>query len=180
MTARLLLLPALVATAAFAGGCGDDRSELRATVDVTVTRADGSVARFPTSVRASCGPFDEDNADTESVHVTAGTRSARDRFWELTAVRADVERDPVTKLPNDFVYTEPRATTLFAVDNKPRGNELSSAEEESSGTIRVDLAGCDRGDKVEVTFDHAKLGSELHDLGGLTFDGKVVAVISSP
>jgi hypothetical protein len=173
-----LILPALLATAALTGGCGDERSEPRPSVDVTVTRADGATADFPRRVRAWCGPFDEDNADAEAVHVMAGKRGPHSSFWQLTAVRADVERDPVTTLPNSFVFTEPRGATLFAYDNKPRGNELSSAEEESSGTIRVELAGCEPGDTVRLTFDDIVLGSELHDLGGLSFDGKVVAVIS--
>jgi hypothetical protein len=172
---RLVLSAFLLLLAA---ACGGERTEPRSSVDVTVTRADGSAAEFPNRVRAWCGPFDEDNADTEAVHVTAGKRSLNHPFWELSAVRADVEREPATTLPNSFVFTEPRGTTLFAYDNKPRGNELSSAEEESSGTIRVEPAGCDPGDTVHVTFDRVKLGSELHDLGGLSFDGEVSAVIS--
>jgi L-ascorbate metabolism protein UlaG (beta-lactamase superfamily) len=109
----------------------------------------------------------------------AGKRDLHSSLWELTAVRADVERDPVTTLPNGFVFTEPRRTTLFAYDTKPKRNELSSAEEESSGTIRVELADCDVGDPVRLTFDHVVLGSELHDLGSLSFDGEVAVVISN-
>lgn len=174
----LRLIPALFATVALTGGCGDERSAPRPSVDVTVTRADGAVVDFPNRVRAWCGPFDEDNADTEAVHVMAGKRDPHSSFWQLTAVRAGAERDTVTTLPNSFVFTEPRGATLFAYDNKPRGNELSSAEEESSGTIRVELAGCETGDMVRLTFDDVVLGSELHDLGGLSFEGEVVAVIS--
>jgi hypothetical protein len=173
-----LLFPGLLATLALAAGCGDDRSESRPSVDVTVTRADGATADFPTSVRAWCGPFDEDNADTEAVHVMVGERTLQSRFWQLDAVRADVERDAVTMLPNSFVFTEPRGATLFAYDTTPRRNELSSAEEESSGAIRVELTGCEPGETVRVTFDGVVLSSELHDLGSLSFEGEVVAVIS--
>lgn len=172
------VLPALLATAAVAGGCSDERSESRASVDLTITRADGSTVASPNPVHAWCGPFDEDNADTEAVHVMAGKRDLHSSLWELTAVRRDVTRDPATTLPNDFVYTEPRRATLFAYDTKPKGNELSSAEEESSGTIRVQLEGCDVGDTVQLTFDHVVLGSELHDLGSLSFDGEVTALIA--
>jgi hypothetical protein len=171
-----LVLPALLVVAL--AGCGDERSTPRPSVDITIRRAGGHAAAFPKSVRAWCGPFDEDNADVEAVHVMAGKRDPHASFWELTAVRTDVEREPVTTLPNDFVFTEPRGATLFAYDHVPRGNELSSAEEESSGTIRVELAGCEPRDTVRLTFDHVVLGSELHDLGGLSFAGEVVAVIS--
>ncbi|MBA3716827.1 MAG: hypothetical protein H0W87_01185 [Actinobacteria bacterium] len=173
-----LFAPALLVTVALTTGCGDEPSEPHASIDMTVTRADATVVEFPNGLRASCGPFDEDNADTEAVHIMAGKRGPHSTFWQLTAVQADVERDPVTTLPNSFDFTEPRGATLFAYDNKPRGNEVSSAEEESSGTIRVELAGCDPGDTVQLTFDHVVLGSELHDLGSLSFDGEVVAVIS--
>ena len=183
---RLFLLPnrvllsALLATIAVAAGCGGERSVAKPSIDLTVTRADGTTVTLPRNVHAWCGPFDEDNAGVDAVRLMAGKRGAHERFWELAAVRADVERDPVTRLPNSFVFTEPRGASLFAFDNVPRGNELSSAEEESSGTIRVELDGCERGDEVRLTFDNVVLGSELHDLGSLSFDGKVVAAISEP
>ena len=59
----------------------------------------------------------------------------------VTAVHADVEREPVTTLPTDFVYTEPEGAGMFALDVEDQENELSSAEEESSRTIRVELEG---------------------------------------
>ena len=174
-----LVFPALLATFVLtAAGCGGEGREPRASVDVTVTRADGTAVDVPKSVRAWCGPFDDDNADVEAVHVMAGKRDPHRSFWQLDAVRSDVERNPVTTLPNDFVFTEPRGASLFAYDNVPRGNELSSAEEESSGSIRVELDGCEPGDTVRLTFDDVVVGSELHDLGSLSFDGNVVAVIS--
>jgi hypothetical protein len=174
-----LILPAQVATAAVGAGCSHEDLRPAASVDLSITRADGTTVEPPNRLHAWCGPFDEDNADTEAVHVMAGERGAHSSFWQLDAVRVDVERDPVTTLPNSFVFTEPRRAFLFAYDTKPRGNELSSAEEESSGTIRVELAGCDVGDTVHLTFDHVVLGSELHDLGSLSFDGEVAAVISN-
>jgi hypothetical protein len=177
---RRLILPGLLGAVALASGCGQEGKGLkpRQSVDLTVTRSDGSIARFPERVRAWCGRFDEDNADVDAVHVMAGKRGGQTRFWELAAVRADVEREQATRLPNSFVFTDPRGATLFAFDNVPRGNELSSAEEESSGTIRVELDGCERGDTVRLTFDKVVLASELHDLGSLSFDGEVVAVVS--
>jgi hypothetical protein len=173
-----LIVPGLLVTIALTGGCGGERSEARPSVDVTVTRGGGAVVEFPQSVRAWCGPFDEENADVEAVHVMAGKHDLRTRFWRLTAVRSDVEDNPVTTLPNSFVFTEARGAALFAYDNVPGGNELSSAEEESSGRIRVELSGCEPRDTVRLTFDDVELGSELHDLPSLSFDGDVVAVVS--
>ena len=167
-----------MATIGLTAGCGGERPVAKPSVDLTVTRADGTTVALTRGVRAWCGAFDEDNARVDAVRVMAGKRGGNKPFWELAAVRADVERDPVTRLPNSFVFTEPRGASLFAFDNVPRGNELSSAEEESSGTIRVELDGCERGDEVRLTFDNVVLGSELHDLGSLSFDGKVVAAIS--
>ena len=161
-------------------GCGGDRPVAKPSVDLTIIRADGTTVAVPPTVRAWCGPYDEDNASVDAVRVMAGKRGEHEPFWELAAVRADVERDPVTPLPNSFVFTEPRGAALFAVDNVPRGNELSSAEEESSGAIRVELDGCERGDEVRLAFDKVVLGSELHDLGSLSFRGNVVARISEP
>ncbi len=148
--------------------------------DLTITRPDGTNVAVSRDVRAWCGAFDEDNADVDAVRVMAGSRGGKEPFWELAAVRSDVERDPVTQLPNGFVFTEPRGASLFAFDNVPTGNELSSAEEESSGAIRVELDGCERGDQVRLTFAKVVLASELHDLGSLSFRGNVAVAISEP
>ena len=175
--------------AAFAGGCGGgnegDSGEPRASLSVQFTRADGSVAHFPEAVRAWCGAFDEDNRDVEGVHVLAGEfppgGEDAEPFWIVRAVRADVERDDETQLPNDYVYTEPRGADLFALDDAAHAhNELSSASERSAGTIRVQLSGCERGDTVELSFDDVTLGSEYGDQPSLSVDGRVVASVGDP
>ncbi len=170
-----LTVSALLAAAA---GCGGGDSGSRA--DVEFTRANGSVAYLPTTVRAWCGPFDEDNADDEGVHVLAGERPGDELpgpYWIVDAVRADIERDPVTSLPNSFSYAKPRGAALFVFDAEDRENELSSADEESSGTIKVESEGCDAGDSVIVEFDDIELGSEYHDLPPLSVSGEVAAEI---
>ena len=98
-------------------------------------------------------------------------------YWIVDAVRADVERDPVTTLPNSFDYAKPRGAALFVFAAKDRENELSSADEESSGAMKVEYEGCDAGDTVTVTFDDVELGSEYHDLPPLSVSGTVVADI---
>jgi hypothetical protein len=150
--------------------------------DLTFTRGDGSAAQFPAALRAWCGPFDEDNEDVEAVHVLAGEPPADaspDSFWILDTVRADVGGSGTT-LPHTFNYTKPRGLLFFALDADDHENELSSAEEESSGTIRVESAGCEPGDSVRVTFDEVVVGSEYHDLQPISVAGTVVAEIGEP
>ena len=165
-----------VATAVVAGGCGGGATE---SVDLEFTRADGSLATFPQTVRAWCGPYDEDNSDIEAVHILAAELPYESpaAYWIVSAVRADVERDPVTTFPNSFVFSEPRGAGLFAYDTEDRENELSSADEESEGTMRIELEGCEPGDTVRVTFDDVVLGSEYHDLPPVSVEGSVVAEI---
>lgn len=162
-------------------GCGGGDNGSQA--DVEFTRANGSFADMPTTVRAWCGPFDEDNVDDDGVHVLAGEQPRDDSpgpYWIVDAVRKDIERDRATTLPNSFNYTKPRGAALFVFDATDRQNELSSADEESSGTITVELEGCDAGDSVTVGFDDVELGSEYHDLPPLSVSGTVVAEIGDP
>lgn len=183
-----LALSVLVLGMAFTSGCGgkaDGGGTERARNTTRFAREDGSVARFPSLVRAWCGPFDEDNADIEAIHLLAGAlpngEGLADPFWIVSGVRADVERDRETVFPNDFVYTEPRGASFFALDDaKHQHNELSSASERSAGLIRIQLSGCERGDEVEVTFDDVTLGSEFGDGPSVSVDGIVVTQVGDP
>jgi hypothetical protein len=158
-------------------GCGG-RGQDEQSVDLMFTRADASIATFPDTVRAWCAPFDENNSHRDAVHVLAGELPREESppaYWILRAVRADVERDPVTTLPDSFVYTEARGASFFALDD--RGNEVSSADEESKGTIRVELEGCESGDTVRADFQDVVLGSEYSDLPPISVEGSVTADI---
>ena len=180
------MLTVLVALASVGcGGQAEGEGAEQESVEVRFTREDGSAARFPESVRAWCGPFDEDNPEVEAIHILAGELPDREEgaepFWVLRAVRADVERDPETTLPNDYVYTEPRGADLFALDDaEHRHNELSSATERAAGTIRVELSGCEPGDAVEVDFGDVTLGSEYGDLPAISVDGSAVVQVGDP
>ena len=174
-----------IASASGCGGKADGDGADGARNTTRFTREDGSVAQFPSLVRAWCGPFDEDNADVEAIHLLAGAfpmeEGVADPFWIVTAVRDDVERDQETELPNSFVYTEPRGTSFFALDDAGhQQNELSSASERSAGLIRIQLSGCEPGDDVEVTFDDVTLGSEFGDSPSVSVDGMVVTQVGDP
>lgn len=125
---------------------------------LTFTRPDGTRLVFGQRFRIRCGPWEPD-VPVRAIHVVAGIpRSGA--FWLLSAVLADVTRPTTVKLPNSFTFSKPRGALLFAVD---RGeNELSSAEEEASGSIVFERAGC--RPKPHVTFRvDATLGSEFFD-----------------
>jgi hypothetical protein len=182
---RLAAVVVVMVAAGCGGEVGGEDGEQRESVDIRFTREDGSSANFPQDVRAWCGPFDEDNADVEGVHVLAGVlppeQGSAEPFWFVRAVRADIERDPETRLPNDFVYTEPRGAAFFALDAaEHRHNELSSASERSAGAFVVELSGCERGDTVEVRFDDVTLGSEFGDQPSITVDGSTVVHVGDP
>jgi hypothetical protein len=129
-------------------------------------------------VRAWCAPFDDDNSHRHAVHILAGElphEESPPAYWILRAVQADVERNPVTTLPNSFVFTEARGASFFALDDT--GNELSSADEDSEGTMRIELEGCEPGDTVRVEFEDVTLGSEYSDLPAISVEGSVLAEI---
>jgi hypothetical protein len=176
--ASVVLAAVLVAAASgCGGGAGGEAGDLE------FTREDGTTAQFPKSVRAWCAPFDEDNPDVEGVHVLAGElpqSEPPEAYWWMLAARRDVEQGPTT-LPNDFVHTEPRGAALFVLDDaEHRNNELSSATEESTGTIGVELDGCETGDAVRVAVEDVTLGSESSDLPTMSVEGSVEAEIGSP
>lgn len=83
----------------------------------------------------------------------------------MSAVRRDVQIGQAIEFPNDFVWNKPHGAQLFAFDAPI---EVSSAEEESSGSIVFSRLSCQLGGVVEFTVQ-AVLGSEL-------FDGKFVQV----
>jgi hypothetical protein len=111
-----------------------------------------------------------------SIHVRVGrrTRSGDQALWELHAVVADVKRHPVVRLPNSFVFDEPRGAQLFAVDG---ANELNSDTEESAGRIRFDRVRCGR--RMRIAFSaRGRVGSEFSDGEALRVRGTFRASMS--
>jgi hypothetical protein len=119
-------------------------------------RPDGTEARFGGPVRVWCGPWERD-VPVRSIHVRVGLRAGR--AWHLSAVLADVRRDPVVRLPHAFIWDRPTGALLFAADGT---NELSSAEEEASGRLTFRRARCGPRLRIRVRVD-ATLGSEFSD-----------------
>jgi hypothetical protein len=124
-------------------------------------RPGGSAIPFTGTLRAWCGPWDDEVA-RPSVHVEL--RNAR-RGWELSAVRHDLEVSRRINFPNEFVSKRPRGVLLFVAAS---AIEASTAEEESSGSLVFSRVSCRLGGVVEFSID-ALLGSEL-------FNGKSVRV----
>ena len=151
-----LLVPALCPAAAAA--------DLRVSNAVAVTRADGSAVPLAQRVRVWCGRWERD-VPRRTLHVRVGAPTGP--FWRLSAVVADVRRRPVVRFPHSFVFDEPTGAQLFAVDG---GDELSSAEEESSGRITFGRVRC--GPRLAVRLRvRAVLGSEFSDGGTLALRG---------
>jgi hypothetical protein len=166
---RMRLLAGLVAggllalsTAAEAGAALHVRDRL------VWTAQDGKRASYRPEVRVWCGGWDPD-VRVPSVHVWVGAKPAA--HWELHAVRADVRRHPVVKLPNDFVFDRPHDALLFGTD---RGNEVNSDTEESTGSIRFGRVRCGRHLRVSFRVN-ATLGSELSDGGTIAVRGSFLA-----
>jgi len=133
------------------------------------THQDGTRASFPREVRVWCGPWEPD-VRVRSIHVLVGRGPAS---WLMTAVLADVRRDPVVRFPNDFVFDAPRGALLFVAAG---GNEASSAEEEASGTLHFRRARCGAHPRVAFTVD-ATLGSEFSDGGTVRVRGSFRATL---
>jgi hypothetical protein len=165
----VLVACGLVAGAAVPAGTASGAPGLRVRDRLVWERPDGTRVAVRHEVRVSCGPWASDVA-VPSIHVFVGRRS-RGRpsaWWELHAVVADVQRRPVVRLPNSFVFDEPEDAQLFAVD---RRNELNSDQEESSGSIRFGRVAC--GPALRISFRvRARVGSEF-------FDGETLRVRGS-
>jgi hypothetical protein len=156
----VVLTAASLTVSAIATSCGG-AGESEQAGGVTVTREDGSVVEFPEAVRAWCGPFDDEMVDAVHVHVGSWPVEVGSSFWRLEAVRDDLGE--ATTLPNDTVSNlekAPVGASLFVYDADQGQNELSSADSESSGTIRVELDGCEPGGTVETAFEGVTLASE--------------------
>jgi hypothetical protein len=149
---------------------GDTAAGLR------ITRADGSRVAVAGGVRAWCGPTRGEATDEltgpRGLYVLGGRLPGDDEqdpgsFWIFTRRETDLARATELSLP----VSSQRETALFVLD-APRHNELSSAQEQASGTIEVEEWGCERGDDVRLSVD-ATLDSESFGAPSVRVEGTV-------
>jgi hypothetical protein len=152
----LLIVCGLTAGAGLPVATASGAPGLRVRDRLTWTRPNGTRATFRPDVRVRCGRWASD-VPVPSIHVRVGVSPAR--HWEFHAVVADVQRRPVVRLPNAFIFDHPKGAQLFATD---RGNEVNSDTEESSGRIRIQRVSCAR--RLRIAFRvSARVGSEFGD-----------------
>ena len=160
-------------------GCGGSDGDGEAATQVTantleVRREDGSRIEFPGTVRAWCGSLGEFGAPDETLNVLGGERprdgERAQPFWLISRPPEKIESKPQVTLPEE----EGSYAIMFVLDD--RNNELSSHEEEASGTIEFAEAGCDPGDRVRISID-AVLGSELFGLPNVTIRDEVAVTV---
>jgi hypothetical protein len=141
--------------------CGDDDDPTgpgASDNNLVFTRADQTVISFSDDVQLSvwCGPWEEGKIDTPSLHVQFASSQ---NGWLLTAVLADVTIGEPLPFPNFFIFDQPKDVHIFVADPP---NELSTSEDESSGSITFQKLGCGSGDEIQFTID-AVIGSEFSD-----------------
>ncbi|MGH3507523.1 MAG: hypothetical protein ACRDO2_09990, partial [Nocardioidaceae bacterium] len=142
---------------------------------LTVTRSDGSTFVLD-ELQVLCQKG-RSVADEESLLIV-GYPAERPglTFFMLEAVLSDIAQGATITLPPKG--TPSRRFILF-VNDPETDNELSSAEEESSGTVVVESASCDPKPTAMIHVD-ATLGSEMSDLPTADVSGTIVLSGSEP
>ena len=166
---------AVVAVLAFTAlGAAPSVASMKVRNRLTITQPDGTRVGFGPEIRVWCGPF-EPGVPVRSIHVRVGGPPKLERpRWELSAVVKDVRRRPKVRWPHSFNFDEPTGALLFAYDGH---NEVSTAEEEGSGTIRFGRVRCGR--RMRVSFRiQGRLGSEFSDFPALTVNGSFTASVN--
>jgi hypothetical protein len=179
----LLLVLALLPAGCLHGGGGPGKGDAN---ELVVTRADGSRIEFADRLYAWCGQGDESEYDpTPSpkriLQVLGGEPPTVDAkkpssFWTFVRRTQSIERAPKAELPHRDGESVPVGTAVLFVLDAPSANRLSSLEAQSTGTVRVEEWGCDKGDEVRIVV-HAKLASELHDAPSANAEGEIQTVI---
>lgn len=139
----------------FLGGAWSAATATVTDAKLVFTRADGIAIRFAGSPHIWCGPYQED-VSVPAIHVRLAT-PGRTAGWRVDAVRRDVVHGQRVSFPLDFVWDSPRGASVFVAAH---GNETSSGQEESSGSIRFSRVSCRPGGVVAFTID-ATLDSEI-------------------
>jgi hypothetical protein len=133
------------------------------------------VVQFPqdSGLLVWCGPWD-DEVDTPSLRIMFYGPEAVDPSWVLGAIIDDVTIGQPLSFPNSFVFDAPKDVAIFMVDPP---NELSTQDDESSGSITFHQLDCDG--EVEFEID-AVIGSEFSDGSSVSVTGTFRATIGQP
>lgn len=161
--------------AALVAGCGGTDGE---DSGLNFVRADGSKIAFDNPARIWCGPW-TDIVDTQSLHVATLPGPRPEAWWEVRAVIAAVRRQPRVGFPVDFVWNRPTGALVFVADDRGNGNEASSEQEDSSGSVQFEQASCSKGARVEFRID-AVLDSEFSDDTPITVQGHFRGTVGAP
>lgn len=97
-------------------------------------------------------------------------------YWRVWVVLDDVSAGPEVTFPNRFIWEEPKGVSMFILDG---ANELSSAEEDASGSIVFRTLDCTPGGEIEFEIA-ATLGSEYHQGPPVDVAGRFRGVVSAP
>lgn len=171
--AGCLVVGSLTAGVLMTSGCGDDNSvkpDDHPLNTLVFKRADNSTITFPARARAYvwCGPWEEDYALAPTIHVLYAAPEDSTAYWYLQAVLADVVLGDTLRFPNTYISDQPDSASLFILDAP---NELSTAEEESSGYLVFESLPCGKTNLVEFNID-AVVGSEYGDMTPASVKGQ--------
>jgi hypothetical protein len=83
-------------------------------------------------------------------------RKRAEAWWEVKGVIAAIHRQPRVGFPVNLVWNRPTGAQVFAADDRGNGNEASTEQEDSSGSMRFEDASCQRcgraGEKSRPAF----------------------------
>jgi hypothetical protein len=170
----LVLLASLLLSAAFASPARAPKPPLNTLV---FTRHDGSTFTFA-NAKVSCGKS-RNGGNRKAIFVDSLPSpyegSATDvPYFFLEGVLRDVAPRGKVRFPHSASFGHPSGAEMFVFDRDDpaamAGNELSSDQEESSGSIIFHKARCKPRARIAFTID-AKLGSEYYDLQELRVEG---------
>ena len=138
------------------------------------TRANQSRISFPSDARLFvwCGPWDNLVATPSLQVLLAGANSS----WHLQAVVSDVTIGNPLTFPNVFISNQPKNVDLFVHDEP---NELSTSEDESTGSITFQKLNCGSGGEVQFSIN-ATIGSEFGNGPSITVAGAFRSPIGNP
>ena len=142
---------------------------------LTVTRDDGSTFNLEDlEVLCRKGHSVDGGRSLLVVGYPAGHKGLT--FFMLEAVLADIADGATITLPPD---DQPQRRFILFVNDPSTDNELSSAQEESSGEVVVENASCDPEPTATIHVD-ATLGSEMSDLPTAHVSGTIALTGSEP